>query len=412
MIRGAKDRLQASIRIEIRGDGQRFLHAAAREGLPLRRVRREGPLLLAELRVKDAQKLRRALRLSRCSMRIRRRQGLPFLLAFWRRRPLLLLLPILLTLGFCLLSACIFRVEVSSPEPLPAGDYQRVLQTARENGLFPGRFLWQVDQEHCQRQISLEFPELFFVEISRRGVCMEIRIAKRISLSPAQQPRAPGDLVASCDAVIQDVLVRRGTAAVRSGDTVLKGQVLIYGWQGQEGAVAADGIVTGRVWASAYAECPTRLQKLEPSGRQRSLLQLRGEKGALLTLLGDPQAFPRGELHLQSRPLPTWRNLFPTVELLYGTVDEFCPREYSYSYAQARKIAEREAELSARARLAAACDISSTSIRHRWVEELQLEEDLARVQVRLEAESQIGLYVENLREEPPLPEVLPPKEES
>ncbi|MBQ6808266.1 MAG: sporulation protein YqfD [Firmicutes bacterium] len=409
MRRSAEQWLKAVIQVEIRGDGERFLQAAAREGLALRQVQREGELLLAELLAEDSRTLRRVLRLSRCGMRIRRRSGLPFLLAFLRRRPVLPLMSLLLMGALFLFSSLIFRVEVSSLEPLPEADYRRVLALAGENGLCPGRFIWQVDLEHCKRQISLSFPELFFVEVSRRGVNMEIRIAKRIDISPAQLPRSPGDVVAACDGVIENVLVRKGTAAVRSGDTVLKGQVLIYGWQGLEGPVAADGIVTARVWASAYAECPTLHRELQPSGRQQSLLQLRGPAGARLTLFGQEEPYAFNEKQLQSRTFPPWRNTQSTVEIIHGVVGELCCVEQQYSYEEALDIATRDAELSARAQLAASCDISSTSILRSWAEPLQLEEDLARVLVRLEAESQIGQYVEHLWEEDPLPGGLPPE---
>lgn len=411
MHRSPEQWLKAYIQIEIHGDGERFLHAAAQEGLALRRVAREKELLLAELLAADSKKLRRALRLSHCSMRIRRRSGLPFFLAFLQQRPFLPLMALLLIVGFCLLSSLIFRVEVSSLEPLPAADYARVLAVAKENGLYPGRFVGQVDLEHCKRQISLDFPELFFVEISRRGVSMEIRIAKRIDISPAQLPRGPGDVVAACDGVIEEVLVRKGTAAVRSGDTVVKGQVLIYGWQGLEGPVAADGIVTARVWASAYAECPILHKELHPSGEQQSLIQLRGERGAVLTLAGDPERYAYSESQLHTAALLPWRNIPPTVELIHGVVGELICVEQQYTYEEALAIAEKDAELHARAQLAASCDISSTSISATQVEPLQLEEDLARVKVTLEAESQIGQYVENLWAEDPLPGGLPPETE-
>ena len=419
MTKAAEHWLKAHIQIEISGDGEAFLQAAAWEKLPLQDVHREEGRLLVRLRVDDLAKLRRTLRLSHCSMHILRRSGWPFFLAFMRRRPLLPLSCALLIAALCLVSTLIFQVSVSSLEALPQADYQRVLAVAEENGLRPGAFLWQVDLEHCKRQISLNFPELFFVEISRHGVRWEIRIAKRIDLAPAQQPRSPGDVLASCDGVVQDILVRRGTAAVRSGDTVVKGQVLIYGWQGLEGSVAADGMVYARVWAEAYAECPQEWQELQPTGRSQPLLQLRGSQGAILTLIGREQPFDYQESQLQAEPLLppaltwlTWRNNTDTVELIHGIIGELRRVTVQHSYEEALAIAAHDAELQARAQLAASCDIGSTSITHIRQEELRLDEPLARIRVTLEAESQIGLYAEHLWEEDPLPGGLPPEEEA
>ena len=395
--------LQGQIHILVQGDGERFLHLAAVERLSLHRVVRRADGLTARVQAKDGAKLRKVLRGAHCTLRILDRRGLPFLLAFFTRRPILPLMAVCLITALFLVSSLIFRVQVTSMEPLPAGDRQQILEVAAENGLYPGRLISQVDLESCQRQISRAFPELFFVEISRRGVTLEIRVAKRTDISPAQQPLAPGDLVAACDGVITQVLVRKGTPAVQAGDTVVQGQVLIYGWQDPMGAVAADGIVTARVWTEAYAECPTRHQELRPTGASQPLLQLVSSSGAQLTLVGDPDAYPYAQADLTATPVTRWRNMQPTVEVIHGSIGQLTPIPVEHSYEEALAIAERDAELAARSALAALCDISATSILETQVTPVELEPDLARVRVTLEASSEIGLYTPNLRTQDPLP---------
>ena len=77
--------------VEIRGKSpERLLNLALDEGLALSDVRWLGPgLLLVHLTPEDLRRLRPLTRRARCRLRIRRRQGLPFLLAAARRRPLL-----------------------------------------------------------------------------------------------------------------------------------------------------------------------------------------------------------------------------------------------------------------------------------------------------------------------------------
>lgn len=394
--------LRGQIQILVQGDVERFLHLAAVERLALRHVIRQTNGLTARVQAKDGAKLRRVLRGAHCTLRILDRRGLPFLLAFLARRPILPLMAACLAAALFLVSSLIFQVEVTSIEPLPASDRQQILAVAAENGLRPGRFIHQVDLEYCQRQISRAFPELFFVEVGRRGVTLEIRVAKRTDISPAQQPLAPGDLVAACDGVVTEVLVRKGTPAVQAGDTVVQGQVLIYGWQDSLGAVAADGIVTARVWTQAYAECPTSRQELQPTGVTQPLLQLVSSSGARLTLVGDPDAYPYAQMDLTATPISLWRNMQPTVEVIHGSVGQLTPITIAHSYEEALAIAERDAELAARSALAAQCDISATSILAIQSTPLELEADLARVRVTLEASSEIGLYTPNLRSQDPL----------
>ena len=105
---------KARIDIHIRGDRDRFLQAAAWTGLSLGQVRPAADGLFAQALAADRGKLRRALRLSGCTMHIQGRRGLPVLLAFLRRRPALPLMALALVAALFLTSSLIFRVEVVS----------------------------------------------------------------------------------------------------------------------------------------------------------------------------------------------------------------------------------------------------------------------------------------------------------
>ena len=91
--------------------------------------------------------------------------------------------------------------------------------------------------------------------------------------------------MADFDGIIEDILVRRGTAAVSSGDAVCKGDILIYGWQGDL-ASAADGIVTAKLWGEGYGECALREEWTEPSGNEVISIGLKVDDGSFLHLAG------------------------------------------------------------------------------------------------------------------------------
>lgn len=88
----------------------------------------------------------------------------------------------------------------------------------------------------------------------------------------------PGDLVASRDGVVETIEVFAGTAAVRPGDIVRKGQVLIRGQErGRDetvNAVQARGSVTARCWRTVRVRVPMNQVKSWETGRETVVTQL------------------------------------------------------------------------------------------------------------------------------------------
>ena len=88
----------------------------------------------------------------------------------------------------------------------------------------------------------------------------------------------PGDLVASRDGVVETIEVFAGTAAVRPGDIVRKGQVLIRGQErGRDetvNAVQARGSVTARCWRTVRVRVPLNQVKSWETGRETVVMQL------------------------------------------------------------------------------------------------------------------------------------------
>ena len=336
---------------------ERLLDLALSQGIELREVQRLAPnVIRVQLAPAGLRQLRHLTRRARCRLRIRRRRGLPFLLEWLRRRPLLPLAALLFVPQLAYLCSIVAAVEVTSPEPLDPREQALVYELAKEAGVEAGRSRWGMDLEAAERDILLGFPRLIYTEILRHGNRLEIAVVRRIDVAEEERIRPAGDLVAAADGVIVDVLVQRGTAQVESGDAVRPGDVLISGdFHGDY--VGARGIVTATVYGEGRGECPLSEVEAVPTGRvsQEVRLARAGASDRGTTLLKSGPAIDRGVRRQERRQLLLWRRFPLPVEVILIEVAEIDPVRRERSPEQARYTALALARKQALAGLLTAC---------------------------------------------------------
>lgn len=394
--------------IEIKGRfSERFLNLAFQADIDLKNIRDEGDFISARVRLKDMSKLRDISRRSHCAFRIKRRLGMPFVLANIKRRPVFLLMAALGIFLFFFISSFIFSLEVSGPYAVSEQDKQRVLELAAEMGIEEGKSRWGKDIEETEQHILLGFNQLVFAQIEERGVHLTINVVKRIDVSPEDQMKDPGHVVAAFDGIVEDILVRQGTAAVEQGDAVIKGDILIYGWQGKQ-AVAADGIVTARVWAEGYGECALVEEGLQPSGAGVSGLFLKIADNAPIHLAGVRESpYPKYVMEERQQSSILWRKTGLTVEIISREIGELVPFSISRSESEARALAHERAEDNAMLLLMSLLGDSPSElvqVMDRQISDIELSGGPLRAHAVLEGLLEVGVYQQADDIAPLLPE--------
>ena len=244
---------------------QRFLEEARREGIAiLRAAVPEAGRLRLRVRGRDLARVE-----SLCA-----RYGLAVVRQRLLRGPgaaLRLLLPGLA--GFAagcmlllMLTGRVWSVEARCPE---GGDPRELIAALEEMGVTAGADMPEADA--LAKQLEACCPQFSHISARLTGVSL------LVEGYPLREPPAvyeldrARDLVSRCDAVVDEITVRSGKAAVRRGDVVRRGQALILGEERSSGeetrGVGALGEVTGRVYAYAEAEAPLLTEERRYTGR-------------------------------------------------------------------------------------------------------------------------------------------------
>lgn len=169
-----------------------------------------------------------------------------------------------------LLLSRIWMVEVRPVDDAGDALLAHVRQVLAENGAVSGAPVW-LDCAQLRAELISAVPEAGYVAVKRRGVCLVAEISQAIAPPVTYDIGAARDVVALYDGVVQRVDVYAGTAAVKPGTTVQRGDLLISGLERTAGeigrAVSAEGAVIARIWQTAEVQQPTADVMQTPTGR-------------------------------------------------------------------------------------------------------------------------------------------------
>lgn len=345
--------------IRVKGSAlERLVNLAASRGVRLSDIRRVGPdVLYAQTSIGGFKALRPLARRLDCTMRIRRRGGLPFLADALVRRKALTAGVFLFLVALYGLSSFIWFIHLTGVAPGHREEIRSYLESA---GLRIGARVSSFDREKLAADLLRRFPYLTWASVEVRGTLAKVKVVEKVLLPAAET--APRHLVARRDGLVTACLPLRGEALVQPGETVVRGQVLISGVvhldpgtpaaggevlarAGNLGYLRAEGTVRARVWYEAEGVAALSGVTEVPTGRRKKVPGI--AVGRWRLWFG-----PRSEPYLRSRRQEERRPLFGPetrimglpVELLTVTFTELREVRYHRGAALAERLADQEAE--------------------------------------------------------------------
>ena len=235
---------------------ERFINTMRKEEIPLVSVRRQNQRsLICQCFSADLGQIASIADEKGWRMHRVEPAGLSALWAFLKKRPgipcgLALALIIALTL-----SQFIWRVEIHN-----AGAYEaEIASYLAQNGYAIGARRAGIDASVLERELTYRYPEIAWLHAYVSNVTLVVDVTHGVPM-PNMPEKEPAHLYASRGGVVDSIRVSAGTAAVKVGDVVQKGQLLIRGEErgkdGETAPVRAQGTVMARCWQSHTVTLP------------------------------------------------------------------------------------------------------------------------------------------------------------
>lgn len=232
--------------IKVRGlNFERLLNACIKEKIELKLIDKNGDKILIEcpyIFYKKVLQLLKSYEIVGTEFR-----GLCNVFAFLKRRFMIIVgLVAVLFLGV-LWQTHLWHYSISGLERIEKGEIEKFLS---DKGYGIGASLSGLNVENLSNALLDNFNQLSFVSVMRVGTSLVLNFKeKEYDENLDENLMLP--LVASFDGVVSKIVVKQGTAVVRAGDVVKKGQVLIAPYvviNGEQKKVRAKGECTAQVF--------------------------------------------------------------------------------------------------------------------------------------------------------------------
>ena len=230
----------------------RFVNLCRNNGIELRHLIRKENAIQMEIDAKSFKKLRPLVRKTHVKIHILDRQGPAFFFYRHKRRWWFLLGMMVFAGMIYILSLFVWQIDIDGNRKYTDA---LILQALAKMDVKTGCRKSEIDLPKIEEELRIMYNEITWVSASIAGTKLQIELregdlkisgssgggqtgnVKRVenrennpkTQNGESETDLPANLVADEDAIITNLVVRRGTVAVRYGDEVNKGDVLIEG---------------------------------------------------------------------------------------------------------------------------------------------------------------------------------------
>lgn len=335
--------ISGSLVIEVKLDhSERFINLCLSHDIPLWNIQIENDVLTAHTTIDGYRQMPVIARKCRCVPRIKRKIGMPFVLARLFRRRTLVISCIAAVVLLYAASSFIWFVDVVGTQTI---DPHEIIEAAANYGLHRGALRSQIDLDYTRIKLEHEFPAASWIGIKVEGTRAIIKVVEKVT--PPQQVEVTGDIIAAKDGYLIRLVAIQGTRRVSVPQTVAKGDILVEGRLYIQDQVLkeikAEAIAEAKVWYQGYGTSCLRQQLQLRTGREYVQWVVRVKNREIVVKGRGTVPFECYQLE-EEVSRPSWRNITLPVEVVKRTYYELEQKTRILSREQATAEAEAVAQ--------------------------------------------------------------------
>ncbi len=247
---------------------ERFINMCRNKKIIIWHLKRKNEIQLEfRINVNDFKQICRIARKTKCKIKIKNKRGMPFIIHRYKKRKIFFIFLLLLLISILLSSHFVWNVEIQEEN---GQQLENIAQDIENAGLKIGKLKNQIDTKEIINQIRLQRQDIAWMGIELKGTNAIVKIVKADQKPDIIDEDEYCSIIADKVGIITKINAQTGTANVKVGDTVNKGETLINGWM--EGKytgiryVHAKGDIEAKVWHTKYINIPYNTTEKRETG--------------------------------------------------------------------------------------------------------------------------------------------------
>ena len=132
------------------------------------------------------------------------------------------------------LSFFIWKIDIKGDKHISPYEIRQVI---KDIGISKGSLKFKIDTDYIEEQIVAKNKNVLWSKVRIQGSTLQVEVVESFKPPVIEIDNTLGNIVADKDGEIVRIYTQSGTALVKQGDIVKKGDVLIAGYQGKEGGI-------------------------------------------------------------------------------------------------------------------------------------------------------------------------------
>ena len=217
------------VRVEIEGYYiERFINICQNKKILIWNLKREkGVKLYFNIGIKDFKRIKNIARKTNCKIKIKKKKGIPFLLYKYKKRKIFAIFLVLIVFFIYTSSRYVWNIDVSVEDGWGIENIEKDLYNL---GLKRGIRKASIDTDKIINEIRLKRNDISWMGIDLKGTNAIIKIVKADEKPDLIDSSDYCNIVAMKSGIITKIIAQNGTALVKEGDEVHKGDILIAGY--------------------------------------------------------------------------------------------------------------------------------------------------------------------------------------
>lgn len=324
---------------------ERFINICKSKGILLWNIKMgKGVILHTNIGIKDYKNIRTIAKKTNTKVRIKKKCGIPFILNRYKKRKIFIGALAVAVIFISAMANFIWNIEITGNENITK---EEILMALEEEGLKTGIYKGKIDTASIIQNIRLKRNDIAWMGVSIEGTNAIVKIKESTQAPEILSQDEYCNIVAEKDCIITKISAQNGTAVVKTGDIVKKGDVLVNGYlEGKYTGIRyvhAIADIEAKVWYSKKEKFYYNQQKPRETGNveEKYGVNINNFKINFYKTLSK---FENYDTINESKRLKLFSNFYLPIEIVKTTNKEYVIEDVTYTEQELIEISKQKME--------------------------------------------------------------------